>query len=315
MTTLAIIVGVLCAGALITFVGTHLIERAHRPRGRFIDIGGFAQHVVEMGPRDAQDALPVVVLHGASANLEDMHLALGERLGGRRRVIFVDRPGLGFSVRRAGEGASPAYQTAVLRDVLDQLGVERAIVVGHSWGGALALTFALDCPECTAGLVLVAPATHPGVWRLNKLNALLAGPVGWLFARTLAFPFGAVLIWPGSRTAFLPQTIPDRYVRRSAALLVLRPPTLMANWADVGRLDTFLERQVPRYATLTAPTIVLAGDRDPFVPAARHGEKLAAAAPGVKLVVLPGFGHMLHHAAADRVVEAVDELAGAHSIQ
>jgi len=315
MTTLAIIVGVLCAGALITFIGTHLIKRAHRPRGRFIDIGGFAQHVVEMGPRDAQDALPVVVLHGASANLEDMHLALGERLGGRRRVIFVDRPGLGFSVRRAGEGASPAYQTAVLRDVLDQLGVERAIVVGHSWGGALALTFALDCPERTAGLVLVAPATHPGVWRLNKLNALLAGPIGWLFARTLAFPFGAVLIWPGSRTAFLPQTIPDRYVRRSAALLVLRPPTLMANWADVGRLDTFLEHQVPRYATLTAPTIVLAGDRDPFVPAARHGEKLAAAAPGVKLVVLPGFGHMLHHAAADRVVEAVDELAGAHSIQ
>ena len=315
MTTLAIIVGVLCAGALITFIGTHVIERAHRPRGRFIDIGGFAQHVVEMGPHDAQDALPVVVLHGASANLEDMHLALGERLGGRRRVIFVDRPGLGFSVRRAGEGASPAYQTAVLRDVLDQLGVERAIVVGHSWGGALALTFALDCPERTAGLVLVAPATHPGVWRLNKLNALLAGPVGWLFARTLAFPFGAILIWPGSRTAFLPQTIPDRYVRRSAALLVLRPPTLMANWADVGRLDTFLERQVPRYATLTAPTIVLAGDRDPFVPAARHGEKLAAAAPGVKLVVLPGFGHMLHHAAADRVVEAVDELAGAHSIQ
>jgi pimeloyl-ACP methyl ester carboxylesterase len=118
-------------------------------------------------------------------------------------------------------------------------------------------------------------------------------------------------MWPGSRTAFLPQTIPDRYVRRSAAMLVLRPPTLMANWADVGFLENFLEHQVERYATLTVPTIVLAGDRDPFVPAARHGEKLAAAAPGVKLVVLPGFGHMLHHAAADRVVEAVDELAGA----
>ena len=143
---------------------------------------------------------------------------------------------------------------------------------------------------------------------MNKLNALLAGPIGWLFARTLAFPFGAILIWPGSRTAFLPQIIPDHYVRRSAAMLVLRPPTLMANWADVGCLETFLERQVPRYATLTAPTIVLAGDRDPFVPAARHGEKLAAAAPSVKLVVLPGFGHMLHHAAAARVVEAVEEL-------
>jgi pimeloyl-ACP methyl ester carboxylesterase len=310
MTTLAIIVGVFCAGAVITFVGTRLIERAHRPRGRLIDIGGFAQHVVEMGPHDAQDALPVVVLHGAGANLEDMHLALGEHLGGRRRVIFVDRPGLGFSARRAEEGASPAYQATVLRDILDRLGVERAIVVGHSWGGALALTFALDFPARTAGLVLIAPATHPGVWRMNKLNALLAGPIGWLFARTLAFPFGAILIWPGSRTAFLPQIIPDHYVRHSAAMLVLRPPTLMANWADVGCLEAFLQRQVPRYATLTAPTIVLAGDRDPFVPAARHGEKLAAAAPGVKLVVLPGFGHMLHHAAPDRVVAAVEQIAG-----
>ena len=314
-TTLAIIVGVFCAGAAITFVGTRLIERAHRPRGRLIDIGGFAQHVVEMGPRDAHDALPVVVLHGAGANLEDMNLALGGHLAGRRRVIFVDRPGLGFSARCAEEGASPAYQAAVLRDVLDRLGVERAIVVGHSWGGALALTFALDFPARTAGLVLVAPATHPGVWRMNKLNALLAGPIGWLFARTLAFPFGAILIWPGSRTAFLPQIIPDHYVRRSAAMLVLRPPTLMANWADVGCLEAFLQRQVSRYATLTAPTIVLAGDRDPFVPAARHGEKLAAAAPSVKLVVLPGFGHLLHHAAADRVVAAVDELAGAHSMK
>lgn len=55
---------------------------------------------------------------------------------------------------------------------------------------------------------------------------------------------------------------------------------------------------------------MLVGDRDPLVPPARHGDKLVAAAPRVKLVVLPGFGHMLHHAAADRVVAAVEELAG-----
>ena len=78
MTTLAIIVAVLCAGAVVTCIGTLLIERAHRPRGRFIDVGGFPQHVIEMGRGDAQDALPVVMLHGASANLEDMRLALAE---------------------------------------------------------------------------------------------------------------------------------------------------------------------------------------------------------------------------------------------
>jgi pimeloyl-ACP methyl ester carboxylesterase len=82
----------------------------------------------------------------------------------------------------------------------------------------------------------------------------------------------------------------------------------MANWADVGCLETFLERQVERYGTLAAQTIVLTGDRDPVVPPSGHGEKLAAAAPRVKLVVLPGFGHMLPHAAADRVVAAVEEI-------
>jgi pimeloyl-ACP methyl ester carboxylesterase len=252
-----------------------------------------------------------VVIHGASANLEDMYLALGERFGGRRRVIYVDRPGLGFSTRPAREGATPAYQAAVLRGILDQLGIERAILVGHSWAGALALTFALDCPERTAGLALIAPVTHPGVWQRTKYSAVLAGPLGWLYARTFAFPLGAMLMWPGSRAAFLPQTMPERYVRRSAAMLVLRPKSLMANWADVGCLETFLDRQAERYATLSVPVIVLAGDSDPLVPAKAQCERLAAAAPHVKIILLPGFGHMLHHAAVARVAEAVEELAAA----
>jgi pimeloyl-ACP methyl ester carboxylesterase len=317
MTTLVIIVvGVLCAGGVVTLVGTWVIGRMHRPRGRFIDVGGFPQHVIDMGPgAAAAGAPPVVLLHGAGSNLEDMHLALGEQLAARHRVILVDRPGLGFSARKAGQGSSPSDQAAVLRDVLDALGVDRVIVVGHSWGGALALAFALDFPERVAGLVLVAPATHPGLWPMKRLNALLAGPVGWLFARTMAFPFGVVLMGPGSRTAFLPQTIPAGYVRRSAAMLVLRPTTLMANWADVGCLEVFLARQVERYGALAAPTIVLAGDRDPLVPPASHCEKLAAAAPHVKLIVLSGFGHMLHHAAADRVVAAVEEISVGASAQ
>jgi pimeloyl-ACP methyl ester carboxylesterase len=310
MTTLIVVVAVFCAGAVVTLIGVRLIERAHLPRGRFIDVDGFRQHVIELEPpSDARGAVPIVLLHGAGSNLEDMHLALGERLATRHRVILVDRPGLGFSARKAGEGGSPAYQAEVLREVLDRLGIDRAVIVGHSWGGTLALTFALDFPERVMGLVLIAPPTHPGLWGMNKLNALLATPVGWFFAHTLALPFGAVFIWPGSRTAFLPQVIPPRYVANSAAMLVLRPATLLANWADVGSLEAFLARQAERYGALAAPTIVFAGDRDPIVPPARHSMKLAAAAPSVKLTVLPGYGHMLHHDAADEIVAAVEELA------
>ena len=310
MTTLVIVVAVLCAGAVVTVIGARLIDRTHRPRGTFIDVGGFRQHVIELARSgDAKGAPPVILIHGAGANLEDMYLALGERLAVRHRVILVDRPGLGFSARKAGEGSSPAYQAAVLRGVLDRLGIDRAIMVGHSWGGTLALAFALDFPDRAAGLVIIAAPTHPGFSAISWLNTALAGPLGWLFARTLALPFGVALIWPGSRTAFLPQIIPQKYIKRSAAMLVLRPVTLMANWADVGALESFLATQAGRYATLAVPTIALAGDADPIAPPSRHAEKLAAAAPVVKLVMLPGFGHMLHHDAADQVVAAVEEIS------
>jgi pimeloyl-ACP methyl ester carboxylesterase len=309
MTTITIIAVVLCGGAIVTLIGRYLIGRAHQPHGRFVESNGFRQHVIEMGAGGSKDSLPVVLLHGAGANLQDMNLALGERLAARHRLIFVDRPGFGFSTRKAGECSSPADQAAVLRDVFDRLGVDRAIIVGHSWGGTLALTFALDFPQRVAGLVLIAAPTHPGLSSITKLNALLATPIGWLFAYTLALPFGAIFIWPGSRTAFLPQVIPPGYVKRTAAMLVLRPATLLCNWADIGCLEAFLTRQTPRYDRLVTPTIALAGDRDPLVPLEQHAAKLAAASPAVKVEVVPGFGHMLHHAAADRVAAAVEELS------
>jgi pimeloyl-ACP methyl ester carboxylesterase len=309
MTTITVIAIVLGAGAVITLIGRYLIEQAHLPHGRFIESNGFRQHVIEMGDGGSKDSLPVVLLHGAGANLQDMNLALGERLAAHHRLVLIDRPGFGFSARKAGECSSPADQAVVLRDVLDELGIDRAILVGHSWGGTMALTFALDFPRRVAGLVLIAAPTHPGLWRMTKLNALLATPIGWLFAHTLALPFGAIFIWPGSRTAFLPQIIPPGYVKRTAAMLVLRPATLLCNWADIGCLDAFLTQQANRYQSLRAPTIALAGDRDPLVPLDQHAAKLAAAAPAVKVEVVPGFGHMLHHAAADRVAAAVEELS------
>jgi pimeloyl-ACP methyl ester carboxylesterase len=309
MTTLAIVVVVFCAGAVITFIGTWLIERRHPPHGRFIDVGGVRQHVIELGGAPDTQGIPVILLHGAGANLQDMNLALGERLATRHRVVLVDRPGFGFSVRKAREQNSPTYQAGVLRLLLDRLGIDRAILVGHSWGGTLALTFALDHPRRVAGLVLIAPPTHPRMRFLSWNNALLATPLGWLFAHTLALPFGALLIGLGVRGAFLPQKMPHQYSKLSAAWLILRPASLLANWADVGGLDPFLRGQISRYGELVAPTIALNGDRDPLVRPEHHAMQLAAAAPVVKVEVLPGFGHMLHHAAADRVVAAVEEIA------
>lgn len=310
MHTLAIVAVLLGAGAAVTFIGVRLIERAHPPRGRFIEIDGLRQHVVEIGEHaGAADAPPIVLLHGAGCNLEDMHLALGERLAARYRVILLDRPGLGWSERRGGDGSSPTYQAAMLNAVLDRLEVGRAILVGHSWGGLLALTFALNHPQRAGGLVVIAPPTHPWLGHSTWLNSGFALPVvGRLFVHTLTLPFGALLIGPGFRSAFRPQSVPAGYMKRSGARLLLRPATLLANAADIAGLKPFLKRQAERYSALAAPTIIITGDNDTVLSPRHHAIRLAAAVPGARLEMLPGFGHLLHHAAADRVVAAVEEL-------
>ena len=102
--------------------------------------------------------------------------------------------------------------------------------------------------------------------------------------------------------------MPSAYSKRSAAWLILRPHSLIANWAEIGVLDPFLRKQIDRYAALRAPTILISGDRDPLVPPQDHAAKVAELASFAKVEVLKGFGHMLHHAAADRIAAAVEEL-------
>jgi pimeloyl-ACP methyl ester carboxylesterase len=310
MHALTVVAAFLGGGAAVTFIGAKLIERAHPPCGRFLEIGGLRQHVVELGDgAGVVNGPAIVLLHGAGCNLEDMRLALAERLAARHRVILLDRPGLGWSERRSSDGSSPAYQAAMLSAVLDRLGVDRVILVGHSWGGLLALTFALDYPHRVAGLVVIAPPTHPRLGQTTWLYSVFAIPVvGWVFAHTLTLPFGALLIGPGFRGAFLPQLPPPGYMKRSAARLLLRPATLLANAADIAGLKAFLKRQAERYDTLAAPIVVITGDRDTVVSPRHHAMRLAAAVPGARMEVLPGFGHMLHHAAADRTIAAVEEL-------
>jgi pimeloyl-ACP methyl ester carboxylesterase len=312
MITLVVVAAFFGAGAIVTAIGSWLIERAHPPRGHFIDIDGRRQHVVELHRAAAgrSDEPPIVLLHCAGCNLEDMRFALGDRLAARQRVIFVDRSGQGWSERPAGPGASPTDQAAILRKLLDQLAVERAVLVGHSWGGTLALTFALDHPDRVAGLVLLAPPIHPRLGRMTALYTILGAPfVGWLLAHTLVLPFAAAALGTGVRAPFRPQALPDHYLKRAAAFLLLRPAKFLANARDIAGLQKFLVKQMARYGELAAPTVLITGDRDPAVPPPQHAMALAAAVPAIKLIVLPNVGHMAHHADPDRIIAAIEELA------
>jgi pimeloyl-ACP methyl ester carboxylesterase len=306
---LAIVLGVL---VVMTTVGVARIEAAHPPAGQFIEVDGVRLHVAEIGlARGAPGAEPAVVLiHGASGNMEDMRLALGERLAPTHRVVLIDRPGHGWSSRPAGDTyASPARQAEIVAQALKQLGVGRAILVGHSWGGALATAYALAFPHRTAGVVLLAAVTHPWSADPGWYNNLASTPgIGPLFLRTLVYPLSFLLARGLSRSVFQPQPVPNDYLRRAAIRLVLRPKAFFANARDLALLNSFIAAQAPRYAGMRPPTIIITGDCDTMVPPEINARTLAAELPHAKLVFLKGVGHMPHHAAPETVAAAIDEL-------
>jgi pimeloyl-ACP methyl ester carboxylesterase len=252
-----------------------------------------------------------VLLHGASGNLADMWLALGERLAARYRVILIDRPGHGWSDRPGGVAdASPAAQAELIHDALGVLGIKRPIVLGHSWSGALATAYALDLPDETSGLMLLAPVTHPWPGGIGLINDVVALPlIGPLIARTLILPAGFFLLKPGVAGVFRPDTPPPDYGARTAVAMLLRPSEFIANAQDLSGLKAFVRAQAPRYGELKMPVTIIAGDRDPVVYTDIHSRAIARQVRQATLTVLPGVGHMVQYVAADLVVDAIDEIA------
>jgi pimeloyl-ACP methyl ester carboxylesterase len=307
------------AAAIYTAFGIDRIEKAHPPAGRFVDVGSGRLHVVELGRGDAP---AVVLLHGASANLEDMRLALGDKLAAQYRVILFDRPGHGWSDRPGGaDDALPAQQAKLIHAALEKMDVRRATFVGHSWSGGLVLAYALAYPQDVTGVVLLAPLIYPQQrtvgWYGNIVSALLAQSartaeapvVGPFFARTLLYPAGKVLLRLAVRSAFAPQTPPPDYIAKTAAELLLRPAEFISNGEDIAAINGFLESQAPNYPRITAPIAIIAGEADAVVSTDTNAKLLAASAPRARLTVLPGVGHMVHYAAPERVIEAVGEVS------
>lgn len=293
--------------AVITALGVAAIERANPPHGRLVEVEGGRLHLLELGSPDAPS---VVLLHGASGNLRDMQLALGDRLAARHRVILIDRPGHGWSGRPGGsDDASPARQAKLIHQALKTVGIGRAVVVGHSWSGALATAYALDHPQDVAGLVLLAPVTHPWQGHTYWLDNLITTPViGPLFVHTLAYPLGKFLIGTGISNAFDPQQPPPDYLARAGAEMILRPKELTANAQDVMQLKAFVTAQAPRYTGLQMPTVVVFGSADEIVSPGIHARPIARQLPRGRLIELSGVGHMVHFAGADRIVEAIEGL-------
>jgi pimeloyl-ACP methyl ester carboxylesterase len=308
---LAFVLAVFFALVGVSRAGAWLTERRNPPVGQFIDINGAAIHYVHVPAPAKTDLPPIVFIHGASANLNDQMAPLSPLLEGRAELLFFDRPGHGWS-ERGPQNDTPQGQARTLATLMDGLGIGKAIVVAHSFGGATATAFARAFPQKTAGLVFLSPATHP--WPGGKTAwyyDIASLPVlGRLFAETIAWPAGTARIGAATECVFSPNRVPDDYLRRAEIPLVLRASAFRANAIDVAGLYDYAVNVAPGYHEIKAPTVVISGDRDTVVYARVHSVGLKRDIPGAELVWVRDLGHKPDWIAPDLVIAAIEKVAG-----
>lgn len=276
-------------------------EAAYPPTGAFVTVDGKRLHYDMKG-----EGPDLVLIHGASGSLRDMTFSLRDRLTDRYRVIAVDRPGLGHS--DALDDPSLFAQARFIKAGVAQLGVTKPIVLGQSYGGAVALAWALDGGP--KALVLVSSPSMPWPGKLDIWYRATSNPVG----RALVVPLASAFV-PDSyvRSAidavFAPDPVPEGYDSFLGTALTLRRETLTANVTQVNSLRAELVAMEPRYPSLTLPVELVHGSADTIVPLQIHSQPLSQLLPNATLTVIPGAGHMPHHSHQDQVIAAIDRAA------
>lgn len=274
------------------------------PTGQFVTVDGLRVHALVAGTGP-----DLVLIHGASGNLRDFTFSLIPQLTDRYRIIAFDRPGMGWSDALPDADDSPAAQAAHLRRAADLLDVQNPIVLGHSYGGAVAIAWALDNRD-TKALVMVSAASMPWEGSIWFMHNIMGNPVG---ARTIV---PLITAFAGNATAesavrdiFKPDTMPDGYLDHIGASLTMRRAALHANSTQVAELKPHIIAQSARYPALTLPIELIHGDTDTIVPLRVHSEPLSRLLPNAHLTVLQNTGHMPQHSQQPAVIAAVDRAA------
>lgn len=252
-------------------------------------------HVRDDGPANA----PVVLfLHGFGSSLHTWE-AWATRLSGRFRVVRLDLPGAGLSAPDTTGDYSDGRSLALIEGAMDHLGIARASIVGNSMGGRLAWRFAAARPDRVDKLVLIAPDGFASAG-FEYGKAPVISPMLHLMQYSLPrfvlrMSLAPAYADPGALTGELLTRYHD---------LLLAPG---ARKAMLMRLEqTLLVDPVPVLRRIRAPTLVVWGEQDQFIPIANANDYLAAI-PASTLVRLPGVGHLPQEEAPEPSLAPVQE--------
>lgn len=273
--------------------------------GRHVLVDGLKMRVLESGTGPKS----VVLLHGMLGSADDWETVI-PLLEGRYRVIAIDRPGQGFS-EAPREDNTLAVNARLVRGLMTVLDLKDVVVVGHSYGGSVALQLASEAPPALRGLVLVTPGAYPG-FPTGVVERLITAP----------------LVGRGLTRALIP-LIGEERIRHDLTEIVAPDAAIMPKdffskrmvlWKKPGPLRAYaehslaygddLERLSQSYPQLKEPVVILQGDADSFQSLRETSARLAKEIPGATLRTFPATGHYLQYRHPQAVAEAVDQLHG-----
>lgn len=275
-------------------------EQRYPPAGQFVTVNGLRLHYVRRGSGPT-----VVLLHGSEGFWQDFQSVM-EPLSLEYDVIAFDRPGHGYSDSPPAADCAPDAQAKIIHNALEQLGIARPLLVGHSWSGSLLLAYALAYSQDVAGLTLLggwvhAPAARP-LWLLRLPAVPLLGP---FIVATLLILVKGHYLHKSLREAFAPDAVPADYARLASALWQRRTSQALT-FARENTLDRAVMRALSScYGQIQVPVVIVTGDSDQVVPPAEHAYRLHKALPHSVLTTLPYTGHELPQTRPRAVVEAI----------
>jgi pimeloyl-ACP methyl ester carboxylesterase len=280
-------------------------EAAYPAVGKVVIVDGKRIHAEMMGKGP-----DLVLIHGAGGNTRDFTFQLTDKLADHYRVTVFDRPGMGYSDNLGETGNDPIAQARVLQTAARELGLKKPIVLGHSYGGAVAMGWALSDPSYTKSLVIVSGATMPFPGDLAFWYKATGSKLGSAIFAPLLTAFVTDGLTSNSIDAiFAPEATPPGYADYIGAGLTLRRASLKANGQQVLSLKGHLIAMEKRYDDITMPVEIIHGLADTTVPARVHAIPLSQRLSNAHLTLIEGAGHMIHHTRHAAVIAAIDRAA------
>jgi pimeloyl-ACP methyl ester carboxylesterase len=263
---------------------------APRP-GALVDIDGYGVHYIDRGEGPA-----IVLVHGFGGQTYS-YRKLIPALARDHRVIAVDLKGYGYSQRDATTDLSHTGQVAMLRKLLRRLGIDRAVLVGHSMGGFVVQRFAATHPEACEAIVLAASVSgdEMGGPRARRL------PVARFLLRPLLPILGGITARRLLKYAYYDESQLTDEVREE----YIRPTRLKGSMDGLLAMMQQAKNDAPiDYARITMPALLLYGAADRVVPL-KAATRLRERIPQARLVVIERAGHLLLEEKGDECERAI----------